>query len=89
MLKGIRKKVIQNYKKEKERALTENIQYDSIQRFNDKKFLEKKLKKDRNSQFMKNKYKFKDMKSKSLGQYKGGVLNISKNDFKKITGSKR
>ncbi len=45
MLSGIRKKVIENYKKEKERALTENVQYDSLQKFNDKKFIEKRIKK--------------------------------------------
>jgi len=29
MLQGIRSKVIENYKKQKDRSITENIQYDS------------------------------------------------------------
>jgi hypothetical protein len=38
---------------------------------------------------MKNKYKFKDMKSKSVGTYKDGMLQLSKNDISKIRGFKK
>ena len=33
---------------------------------------------------MKNKYKYKDMKSKSFGKFKNGTLEISKRDYSKI-----
>ena len=33
---------------------------------------------------MKEKYKYSDLKSKSLGTFKDGVLNLSKNEIKKI-----
>lgn len=82
MLSGIRKSVLEKYKKEKERSINENIQYDSISRFTDRKFLDKKIKKVSKGQYMKEKYKFKDMKSKSFGNFKNGVLNITKQDYK-------
>jgi hypothetical protein len=67
-LKGIRNKVLDNYRKEKDRSLTENIQYESISKFHDKKFLEKKIKKTTKNNFQKNRYRFKDLKSKSFGK---------------------
>ena len=88
MLKGIRKRVISDFKKEKERALTENIQYDSLQKFNDKKFLQKKIQRTKNKSFLKNRYKYKDMKSKQLGKFKEGVLNLSKKNLYTIKHSK-
>jgi hypothetical protein len=52
------------------------------------KFLEKKLsKKNDKNNFMKNKYKYKDMKSKSFGNYKNGILEISKKDLRKMKSS--
>lgn len=88
MLTGIRKAVLDRYKKEKERSLTENIQYDSISRFNDRKFLDKKIKKVGKSSYMKQKYKYKDMKSKQLGKFKDGILNLSKKDYQHIEKNK-
>lgn len=40
------------------------------------------------SKFMKNKYKFKDMKTKSIGQFKDGALNIRKKDLFKMKHNK-
>ena len=88
MLKGIRKNLIEKYKVEKKRTETENIQYDSNLRFQDKKFLEKRIKKDRNSQYLKNKYKYSGQKSKSVGKFKDGVLKLSKKEFKQIKYNK-
>ncbi|EAR83970.2 hypothetical protein TTHERM_00773800 (macronuclear) [Tetrahymena thermophila SB210] len=87
MLQGIRSKIIDTYKKQKERAITENIQYDSVQRFHDTKFLEKHInKKKQKSEYLKNNYKYKDMKSKQFGDFKGGVLNVSSKDLKNLNG---
>lgn len=54
----------------------------------DTKFLEKHInKKKQKNDFLKSKYKYKDMKSKQLGTFKSGILNINKNDFKRINGN--
>ncbi|KRX05896.1 hypothetical protein PPERSA_03833 [Pseudocohnilembus persalinus] len=87
MLSGIRKKVLSDYKNEKERSLTEQVQYHSLQKFNDKKFLDKKIKKHKKSDFQKNQYKYSGMKSSSFGKFKGGVLQVSKNQIKKMKKS--
>ncbi len=87
MLKGIRKNIIEKYKVEKERKRTENIQYDSNLKFQDKKFIDKKIKKDKDNHFLKNKYKYEGMKSKPLGSFKNGVLKLTKRDVAKIKAS--
>ena len=89
MLTGIRKKVIDNYKQEKSRKLNEDIQYDSLAKIRDFKFIEKKLQEKKNkNNFMKNKYKFKDMKSKGFGNFKDGVLHINDREAKHLNKSK-
>lgn len=49
-------------------------------------FLEKKLnaKKIKNQDFLKNKYKYKDLKSKQFGTFKGGVLQLSKKEINSL-----
>jgi len=47
--------------------------------------LDKKIKKYKKSDFSKNKYKFKDVKSKQLGQYKPGSLSFSKKEINKMS----
>lgn len=68
--------------------LQENLQYDSTQKFNDFKLIEKKIndKKVRQKEFLRNKYKFKGMKSRAPGTFKNGFLNFSKKDIKNIQG---
>jgi hypothetical protein len=88
MLKGIRKNIIEKYKVEKERTRTENIQYDSNLKFQDKKFIDKKIKKDKGNHFLKNKYKYEGMKSKPIGLFKNGVLKLTKRDVAKIKATK-
>ena len=50
------------------------------------KFLQKLTndKKNSHDNFMKNKYKYKDVKSKSFGKFKNGTLMVSKKEFNKI-----
>ena len=57
--------------------------------FHDLGFLKKKTqqKQTSNNKFMRNKYKYKDMRSKQLGNFKDGTLTISKNQIKKINAS--
>jgi hypothetical protein len=43
-------------------------------KFHDKKFMEKKVIRQKNSSFLKNKYKYKDMKSRQFGKFKNGML---------------
>ncbi len=80
--------MVQNYKREKERALTENIQYDSQMKFHDKKFMEKKVIRQKNSSFLKNKYKYKDMKSRQFGKFKNGMLQLTSKDVKSLQHEK-
>ena len=49
-------------------------------------FVEDLLKKNRvkNNSFQKNKYKFKELKSKQVGKYKDGFLTFSKKDMQKL-----
>jgi len=84
MLSGIRQKVLQTYQQQKQRAQSENIQYDPISKVRDKKFLDKKIKKVRKTQFQKDKYKYADMKSRQLGKFKGGALMLTKSDLENI-----
>jgi hypothetical protein len=44
--------------------------------------------KDKN-EFVKNKYKFNEVKSTSVGHYSKGVLNLSKFDLEKINGKRK
>ena len=89
MLTGIRKKIIQKYKKEKEQLRNENIQYSSSQKFTNVQFLDKKLNKnyDKDQSFIKNKFKYEDLKSKQIGKYQPGILTFSKQEIERIQKS--
>ena len=89
MLQGIRKKIVKDYEIKQKQNLQENIQYSSSEKFHDLGFLKKKTqqKQTSNNKFMRNKYKYKDMRSKQLGNFKDGTLTISKNQIKKINAS--
>ena len=89
MLTGIRKKIIKDYEEKKKQNFQENIQYSSSEKFHDLGFLAKKTqeKQSSNYKFLKNKYKYKDMRSKQLGSFKGGTLTLSKNEISKISAS--
>lgn len=80
-LQGRRKKVIERYQNEKKRAQEQNIQYDSSSTLLNSNFLKNVKEKH---QFVKNKYKFNEVKSNSLGHYSKGVLTLSKFDLKRI-----
>ena len=82
-LQGRRKKVIDRYQQQKSRAKEENIQYDSSSTLLNARFLSQiKQKHD----FVKNKYKYSEVRSSSVGHYKQGVLSLSKFDLEKING---
>lgn len=81
---GRRKKLKERYEQEKKRAQEENIQYDSSSKLLNSDFMDRIRKKDN---FVKNKYKFNDNIGSGIGRYKGGVLNLSDGDLKRINGN--
>jgi len=90
MLSGIRKKIVKEYEQKQKQNFQENIQYNSSEKYHDLGFLKRKLQEDKskNTQnFLKNKYKYKDMHSKQLGNFKNGTLTLSKSEIFKISSS--
>lgn len=82
-LQGRRAKVMERYNSEKRRSKEQNIQYDSSSTLLNSSLLQSlKHKHD----FVKNKYKYSDMKSTTVGRYNRGVLSLSKFDLEKING---
>ncbi|KAM3128263.1 hypothetical protein pb186bvf_019620 [Paramecium bursaria] len=84
ILKGMRSNIIQTIKKEKQDKLDNNIQYQSDLKTKDVNFLNKINNQKNQSQYLKNKYKFKDLKSKSIGKYQNGAIQLSQRDIKVI-----
>ena len=88
MLTGLRKKIISKYQADKQTAKEENVQHDSSNVVNSysfvENFLKNKKKRKVTEDFNKNKYKFKELKTKKVGNFKNGQMTFSKKDLKKL-----
>ena len=90
MLTGIRKKIVKDYEQKQKQNFQENVQYNSSQKYHDLGFLKKKTEQNKSNKtenFVKNKYKYKEMHSKQIGTFKNGTLTLSKSDISKISAS--
>lgn len=84
MLNGIRKKIKKEFEEKEKQKIQENVQYNSSEKYRGLEFL-KKQKNNQKSTFLKNKYKYKEMRSKQMGKYKDGALTFSKSEINKIS----
>lgn len=84
MLNGIRKKIKKEFEEKEKQKIQENVQYNSSEKYRGLEFL-KNQKNSQKSAFLKNKYKYKEMRSKQMGKYKDGALKFSKAEISKIS----